>query len=575
MTDDKVKKIDDQLKKTVLKKADTKRLPGRPRNKVLRSPQKTESASDDYCPCKKYMEGELSVECQSCNKYWHLCCVGLKGLSEEMVESLENWQCSDCYLCPHSYKEKNTSTSSSNDCGTMKVMIRDELNAIQPVIEVTVENAVRNILSKSVCSKEDVEGVVKSYAAVAREGQKEVIQQAALAQSSKKVVEIVVRQMDADKVEREKRRSNVVVLSAPEPEKEASAEQKKKEDKRTPLNNPWITFGLIKSINTKDELYESWKKAQKVKCVAPDTSEKPTARNNCDCKTCKKIITCYLEYKAHRQVLKHLINLAKKKFYSDKISEYSGDSKKLWEIINNIRGKSRHEIKPSFKLDDRKITERRLIANEFNKYFVSIATKLNKGYCNDEIPLEGLPSFTDYLPKSCPTSIYLSDCNQNEIMDIIEELKNGKSSDIPINVIKKSSAIISPHLAQLFNDCMKEGIFPDELKLGKVTPIYKKDNEELFENYRPISTLPVFGKILEKSKRKDSLIITPAPSHNFTYKASWLWNLFRNSESDLDFASTSCNSLKSKLNVSLLHAQNRYCSEWHNDNFTEFGPTTS
>ncbi|KAL5257413.1 hypothetical protein ACHWQZ_G012381 [Mnemiopsis leidyi] len=38
-------------------------------------------------------------------------------------------------------------------------------------------------------------------------------------------------QMDADKVEREKRRSNVVVLSAPEPEKEASAEQKKKEDK--------------------------------------------------------------------------------------------------------------------------------------------------------------------------------------------------------------------------------------------------------------------------------------------------------------------------------------------------------
>ncbi|KAL5259239.1 hypothetical protein ACHWQZ_G009630 [Mnemiopsis leidyi] len=78
-----------------------------------------------------------------------------------------------------------------------------------------------------------------------------------------------------------------------------------------------------------------------------------------------------------------------------------------------------------------------------------------------------------------------------------------------------------------------------------------------------------------RSKRKDSLIITPAPSHNFTYKASWLWNLFRNSESDLDFASTSCNSLKSKLNVSLLHAQNRYCSEWHNDNFTEFGPTTS
>ncbi|KAL5260067.1 hypothetical protein ACHWQZ_G010252 [Mnemiopsis leidyi] len=239
--------------------------------------------------------------------------------------------------------------------------------------------------------------------------------------------------------------------------------------KRTPLNNPWITFGLIKSINTKDELYESWKKAQKVKCLAPDKSENPADRINCDCRACKTITTRYLEYKSHRQTLKRLINLAKKKFFSDKISEYSGNSKKLWEIINNIRGKSRHDIKPSFKLDDRKITERRLIANEFNKYFVSIATKLNEGYSNDGISVAGLPSFSDYLPKACPTSIYLSDCNQYEIMDIIEELKNGKSSDIPINVIKKSSSIISPHLAQFFNDCMKEGIFPDELKLGKDT----------------------------------------------------------------------------------------------------------
>ena len=274
--------------------------------------------------------------------------------------------------------------------------------------------------------------------------------------------------------------------------------EKPKCSKRTPLNNPWITAGLIKSISTKDELYDSWKKAQKVKCIAPDKFDEPVDRKSCTCRACTLIITRYQEYKLHRQTLKRLINIAKKKYFSNKVSEYSGNSKKLWEIINNIRGKSKHEIKPCFKLDDRKITERRLIANKFNKYFVSIATKLNDGYTNDGIPLEGLPSFTDYLPKTCPTSIYLSDSSPNEIMEIIDELKNGKSSDIPISIIKKSSCIISPHLAKLFNECMQEGVFPDELKLGKVTPIYKKDNEELFENYRPISTLPVFGKILEK-----------------------------------------------------------------------------
>ena len=45
---------------------------------------------------------------------------------------------------------------------------------------------------------------------------------------------------------------------------------------------------------------------------------------------------------------------------------------------------------------------------------------------------------------------------------------------------------------------MQEGYFPDILKTGRISPIYKKENEELLENYRPVSTLPVFGKILEK-----------------------------------------------------------------------------
>ena len=50
----------------------------------------------------------------------------------------------------------------------------------------------------------------------------------------------------------------------------------------------------------------------------------------------------------------------------------------------------------------------------------------------------------------------------------------------------------------LYNQCIDIGTFPDELKIGKISPIYKKDNEELLENYRPVSTLAIFGKIFEK-----------------------------------------------------------------------------
>ena len=221
--------VDVKLNKTVKKPGAV----GRPK-KVVKSPKKKSSTdtgdSFDYCPCKKYIEDELSLGCENCHKFWHLCCVGLTGLEEKMVGLLQNWMCQDCYTCPHSYKDKAPSSSQSNDCGTIQVMVRDELLNIQPIIKATVESAVKSAMSNSVCSKDDIKDVVKSYADVAQAAQKEMIEKAAVAQSSKTVVQSVVRQLDADKVEREKRKCNVVVLNAPEPRKESSTEEKKKED---------------------------------------------------------------------------------------------------------------------------------------------------------------------------------------------------------------------------------------------------------------------------------------------------------------------------------------------------------
>ena len=46
---------------------------------------------------------------------------------------------------------------------------------------------------------------------------------------------------------------------------------------------------------------------------------------------------------------------------------------------------------------------------------------------------------------------------------------------------------VAKPLAIIINQTLKSGIFPDKLKIAKVTPIYKKDNEQLVTNYRPMS----------------------------------------------------------------------------------------
>ena len=54
---------------------------------------------------------------------------------------------------------------------------------------------------------------------------------------------------------------------------------------------------------------------------------------------------------------------------------------------------------------------------------------------------------------------------------------------------------------------MEVGKFPDELKISKITPIYKKYSDELLENYRPVSTLPIFGKSMRKLFTPDCINI--------------------------------------------------------------------
>ena len=249
--------------------------------------------------------------------------------------------------------------------------------------------------------------------------------------------------------------------------------------KRTKMVNPWITDSIKSAVERKHELKNNW-----IKSIRKDIpAGNPTLRKS------------FTDYRA---VLKLVIKNAKNTFNCEKILENKHDRKKTWKIINDLRGKTKANIKPSFVIDNVKITNRRVISNEFNKYFNSIASKLNESLSDSPISNSRLPSFLDFLAPANDKTMYLEDCSPDEIMSIISDLDNNKASDIPIRIVKKVSHIIAPTLSMYYNILMKDGIFPGVLKIGKITPIYKKGNPEDIGNYRPVSTLPIFGKLLEK-----------------------------------------------------------------------------
>jgi len=88
-----------------------------------------------------------------------------------------------------------------------------------------------------------------------------------------------------------------------------------------------------------------------------------------------------------------------------------------------------------------------------------------------------------------------------EIYNIISTMKSSSScgvDQIPFSVIKSVAFQISPILSTLINHSITSGIFPDALKVAKITPIFKTGDKSKITNYRPISVLNSFSKIYEK-----------------------------------------------------------------------------
>jgi len=244
----------------------------------------------------------------------------------------------------------------------------------------------------------------------------------------------------------------------------------KNDRKKNPLL-PWVTGGLLTSINKKNNLYRKYK-------------IKPTYTN-------------FNAYKLYRNKLHSLIRKAKRQYYEIKFNQSKNDIKRTWRTINDVlKRKNKKHTQTQFKIESGEIvTDPQLISNHFNNFFVNIGPKLAANIEN------GDKEYHCYLSNPLQNSMFMSPITESEIIKVIDKFDANKGpghDGINNLLMKKIAKEVCTPLAMIFNLSILEGIVPRDLKLAKVIPIYKKDGDDLFSNYRPVSILPCFSKILER-----------------------------------------------------------------------------
>ena len=147
-------------------------------------------------------------------------------------------------------------------------------------------------------------------------------------------------------------------------------------------------------------------------------------------------------------------------------------------------------------IDGKPITDTKEICTEFNNFFTNIGPNLAK-------EIHSPPNITIemFLKRQISSSFKfeLTDVEQNrKILMSLRSKPSAGYDGISVTLLKFLSPALLPALTRIINQSLVTGIFPAKLKIAKVIPLFKKEDDTKVGNYRPVSLLPIIPKRFEK-----------------------------------------------------------------------------
>lgn len=231
---------------------------------------------------------------------------------------------------------------------------------------------------------------------------------------------------------------------------------------------PWVTASVKTAINRNKRVYRKWVRRGR----DPDGKREVNKIQNDT----------------------HKIIKAAKKTYIDNLSKQLCDpncgQKVFWSSYKKLLNKKKNTNIPPIFSNGALISNFKKKAEIFNSYFAKQCTPLE----NDST----LPDLGETL-NECNLGSFV--INESDIEKVIRNLNPKKAhglDGISISLLQMCSKEISIPLKCIFLKSLEGGSYPTSWKLANIQPVHKKKSRQIVENYRPISILPICGKIFEK-----------------------------------------------------------------------------
>ena len=226
-------------------------------------------------------------------------------------------------------------------------------------------------------------------------------------------------------------------------------------------DSPWMTKAIKDKIYAKKSLCKS-KKFLELQNLAIDISEMISIRK--------------CEYYDH---------------LSQKLNNPNTSAKTYWSILKSFYKGSKVPLIPPLLVNNKTVSDFTKKANLFNDFFATQCTPIS----NNSV----LPSRKSFKTDK---RLFKLNIKEDDILKIIRKLNVNKAhghGDISIRMLKICDSVLTEPLSIIFNNCTDHGVFPDTWKMSHIIPIHKTNDKCSLNNYRPVSLLPVCGKIFERT----------------------------------------------------------------------------